>query len=77
MATKSSSKNKKASAKTANRSASRTANAPAKKNTANCCDCTVKECLEQHPVLRFHAVILGVLSIIICLLVAILLLSLS
>ena len=72
MATKSSSKNKKTSSKTSGRTAS-----AATKKSAVACDCTVRECLEQHPVLRFHAVILGVLSIIVCLLVAILLLALA
>lgn len=39
--------------------------------------CTVKECLEDHPVLRFHATILTALSLIVCLLVAVLIISLT
>ena len=72
MATKSSSR-KTSAKKTASRAKTASSRTPAK--TANAC--TVKECLEQHPILRFHATILGVLSLIVCLLVAIILISLT
>ncbi|MDO4527922.1 MAG: hypothetical protein Q4C03_03955 [bacterium] len=62
--------------KTTKKSPARSTRAVTKSSAKNNA-CTVKECLEQHPVLRFHATILTALSIVICLLVAVLLISLT